>query len=188
MPPIAVLCKQRLKYAKRLGLRPPGPRQDRESFHNRGFLPGNGTYLDGMTPAAKPAPGDDLRRVRFSRFMERHLGAARERGMTIKQIETATGVSKSTFYRWRDGTFFPKVDELRRFCAGLGIDIAEAYAALGWQEATPGRALPPEPIITDPDLRSILRTLNDPNVSPADKLRIRRMLRAMAADVESSEQ
>lgn len=120
--------------------------------------------------------------------MERVLSAAKERGMTIKQIEAATGVSKSTFYRWRDGEFFPKVPELRRFCNGLGVDISEAYAALGWQEADSSRTLPPEPIITDPDLRSILRTLNDPNVSPADKLRIRRMLRAMAADVESSEQ
>lgn len=186
MQPIAVLCKQRIKYARRLGKLSPPPKQNRESFHNRIYSPGSGTYLDVMTPAARPAPGDDLRRVRFSRFMERVLGAAKDRGMTVKQIEEATKVSKSTFYRWRDGTFFPKTDELRRFCKGMGVPIAEAYAALGWEEVETERAAP-EPIITDPDLRSVLRTLNDPNVSPADKLRIRRMLRALAADVESTE-
>jgi transcriptional regulator with XRE-family HTH domain len=138
-----------------------------------------------MTPARQPAPGDDLRKVRFSRFMERVLGAAKERGMTIKGIEAATKVSKSTFYRWRDGEFIPKVDELRRFCAGLGVDISEAYAALGWSEAEAGRPSVPEPIITDPDLRVVMKTLNDPNVSPADKLRIRRMLRALAAESET---
>lgn len=166
----------------------PAPRRDRESFQERERAPDLGTYRDDMP--AEPAPARDLRRVRFGRFVERGLAAGKARGMTVPQIEAATQVGKTTFYRWVKGEWSkdPRTSEVRAFCQGLGLSITEAYQALGWSERETEKPRNPEPIITDPDLRRVMRTLNDPNVSPMDKLRIRRMLRALAADVESSEQ
>lgn len=140
-----------------------------------------------MSPA-KPVPADDVRRVRFSEFVRRVLAAAKTRGLTIKQIEEATGVGKSTFYRWRDGQMLAKPDELRRFCDGLGASISEAYAALGWSEQPAKRQTRPEPIIDDPDLRLLLRKLTSPNTPAAEKLWIRRQIRSMAEGIKDTDE
>lgn len=161
---------------------PPGLRSW-ESGHEREAIPAGGTYRGDM-PAAKAVPADDIRRVRFSEFVRRVLAAAKGRGMTVKQIEEATSVSKSTFYRWRDGSMLPKTNELRRFCEGLGAPISEAYAALGWSEQPAKRPSRPEPLIEDPDLRRLLHKLTSPNTPPAEKLLIRRTIRALAAAPE----
>lgn len=133
-------------------------------------------------PAAEPRPSLELRRRRFGEFVQRAIDAAKLRGMTIVQIEEATKVGKSTFYRWAEGKWNrdPRGSEVKSFCVGLGVSVAEAYRALGWSE-DPARE--PEPIQDDPDVRAVMRALNDPNLHPAVKLMIRRQLRALAAEV-----
>lgn len=104
--------------------------------------------------------------------------------MTIDQVEAATKVGNTTFYRWRNGQWSrdPRASEVRSFCIGLGISIADAYRALGWSEDL--SAVPPEPLVDDPDVRAVMRALKDPNVHPAVKLMIRRQLRALAQEAE----
>ena len=131
-------------------------------------------------PAAEPQPSRDLRRRRFAEFVRRAYDAARQRGMTLTQVEQATGIGKSTIYRWMSGDWSrdPRASEVKTFCAGLGVSLDEAQRMLGWTEA-PGRA-EPAPIMDDPDVRAIMRALNDPKTHPAVKLTIRRALRALA--------
>jgi transcriptional regulator with XRE-family HTH domain len=134
-------------------------------------------------PRAARDPDQDLRLVRFGSFVRDELEKAMARGMTIKQIEEATGVSKSTFYRWRDAGVVPAVEQVRSFCAALGASVTDAYARLGWSERT---APPPkrDQLIDDPDLRLLLRKLTSTKTPPAEKLWIRRQIKALAAGIE----
>lgn len=134
-------------------------------------------------PRAARDPGQDLRLVRFGSFVREALERAAARGMTIRQIEEATGVSKSTFYRWRDAGVLPAVEQVRSFCTALDVSVAEAYAALGWSEQTAARPKRDQ-LIDDPDLRALLHKLNSPKTPPAEKLLIRRTIRALAAAPE----
>lgn len=108
--------------------------------------------------------------------------------MTVEQIEQATGVGKSTIHRWMTGQWSrdPRASEVRSFCAGLGVSLDSAQQALGWVAVRAERE--PEPIMDDPDVRAVMRALNDPNVHPAVKLMIRRQLRALAADAGPTEE
>lgn len=115
-------------------------------------------------------------RVRFSRFVERALESARQRGMTAVQIEEATKISLSTIHRWRRGEIAPTVDKVRQFCAGLGLSTKEALAALG---VTEREVAAPEPIV-DPDILALLRKLQDPNTNEETKTYIRTTLRMLA--------
>lgn len=141
-------------------------------------------------PRAERTPSEDLRLARFGRLVGEVLERA-GRAMTIKQIEKAAGVGKSTLYRWRDGDVMPTQAQVGRYCEGLaqyGADLAASYNALGWAPEAP-TARPHrerEQIIDDPELRALLRALTDPGVSPAEKLRVRRLIRAMTADLEES--
>lgn len=139
-------------------------------------------------PVSEPQPSRDLRRRRFGDFVKRALTAARDRGMTVKDIEAATNVSKTTFYRWQDGdwTRDPRASEVKSFCIGLSVSVDEAYRMLGWAQVSQSRAV--EPIMEDPDVRAVMRALNDPNVHPAVKLMIRRQLRALAAEAGPTEE
>lgn len=115
-------------------------------------------------------------RVRFSRFVERALESARQRGMSAAQIEQATRISLSTIHRWRRGEIAPTVDKVRQFCAGLGLSPKEALAALGMADR---EAAPPEPIV-DPDILALLRKLQDPNTNDETKTYIRTTLQMLA--------
>jgi transcriptional regulator with XRE-family HTH domain len=129
-----------------------------------------------------PQPDDEqLRRVALGVYVTRLLDAAIDRGMTIKAIEAATGVGKSTFYRWKRGETIPEVSVLNRFVDALGGDRREAHTAAGWAtpDARPGRR-DPQPVTTDPDIALIMRKLNDPNTSATEKAWIRRQIRTMA--------
>lgn len=131
------------------------------------------------------ATSPDVSRARFSRFVKRALTDARDRGMTDRDIHTATGVNPSTFHRWQRGDFSgpPGIERVRRFCEGLGIPPTAAFVALGISE---GRDDPePEPAI-DPDVRLILRALADPSVSDEDKAGIRQVLRMLAGRSRSA--
>ncbi|MFE9955880.1 helix-turn-helix domain-containing protein [Micromonospora sp. NPDC005299] len=119
----------------------------------------------------------EARRAAFGRFVRRALEDAKDRRITIKEIERRTGVGSTTFYRWRDGewTADPRPSQVDGFCDGLDIPKRAAYRALGWgDDGKP--ATEPEAVL-DPELRAIQRRLMDPSVSDATKESIRNMLR-----------
>lgn len=95
--------------------------------------------------------------------------------MTDPQIEAATGIRASTFHRWRRGETAPTVDKVRQFCAGLGLSVEQALAALG---AGPREATPEPPM--DPDVAELLRKLADPNTNEETRQFIRSTLRYLA--------
>lgn len=175
--------KRQVRHAHLFRNPTPPARRDREAFRDREPRPVNGTYA-ALMPAAEPQPSRDLRRRRFAEFARRAYDAAKSRGMTVEQIEQATSVGKSTIHRWMAGQWSrdPRASEVRSFCLGLGVSLEEAQRMLGWTQK-PGAA-DVEPIMEDPDVRAVMRALNDPNVHPAVKLMIRRQLRALAAEAE----
>jgi len=125
------------------------------------------------------SPSAAVRAARFGKFVDRLLRDAKERGMTIADVERATGVSKTTIYRWRDGDWSkdPRPSQVRALCEGLGVPCEIAYRLLGWSDAGPPMEEPP---IDDPDLREVARRLRDPHVSEAEKQAIRIMIRYLA--------
>jgi hypothetical protein len=126
------------------------------------------------------AQSTQVRAAKFGRFVARALADAKARGMTIPDIERATKVGKSTFYRWRDGDWSkdPRPSQVKAFCEGLGIPYEIPYRLLGWAED--GVARPEEPIELEPDMREVARRLRDPAVSEQEKLEIRAMIRYLA--------
>lgn len=132
------------------------------------------------TPARKPAPGQ--RQTAFAACVQRAVRLAKNRGMTVVQIEEATGVGNSTFYAWQKGewTKDPRPTQVRSFFEGLGMDVTEAYQALGWAAPDKDRK-GAEPVISDPDVQELFdlanRKLNDPNVPALEKALIRREVR-----------
>lgn len=119
----------------------------------------------------------EARRAAFGRFVRRALEDAKDRRITIKEIERRTGVGSTTFYRWRDGdwTADPRPSQVDAFCDGLDIPTTAAYRALGW--GADGKPAGEPEAVLDPELRAIQRRLMDPNVSDATKESIRNMLR-----------
>ncbi|WP_197087740.1 site-specific integrase [Micromonospora sp. HK10] len=71
----------------------------------------------------------EARRAAFGQFVRRALQDAKDRRITIKEIERRTGVGSTTLYRWRDGdwTADPRPSQVDAFCAGLDIPTAAAY-------------------------------------------------------------
>lgn len=155
--------------------RPPPASQVGEPSLTWDDVPDPENYLLNM-PAA-----DDARRAAFGRFVRRALEVARARGLTVPEIERATGVSKSTFYRWRDGTWTrdPEGSQVLDFCKGLEIPVKPVHDLLGWNEDTPRETTPPDPL--DPDMERLVRKLRDPNVPDEEKRFIRESLRMLAA-------
>lgn len=173
-----------MKFQVADSTRPPA-RHSREPSRRRGKRPAYGAYLGAMSAAQEPLPRE-LSAVRFGWFVTRVLDAAKSRGMTMREVEERTGLGKSTMYRWRDGQVIPKTAEVRRFCEGLGAPISEAYAALGWSETESPKPAHPEPLLTDPDVRALMRKLSSPNTPALEKLWIRRQIRALAGTMEDA--
>lgn len=108
-------------------------------------------------------------RARFAAFVRRSLMAARDRGMTDRQIAKETDIAASTFHRWQrgEGRELPELEKVRAFCEGTGASFADAMVALGM---APGRQpTEPEPPMP-PEIRNIMRLLADPNVPDKDKV------------------
>lgn len=130
----------------------------------------------------------DVARVNFARFVERALAAARRRGLSDPKIAELTGIGPSTFHRWRRGDWgtkgWPELQKVIDFCDGLGVSTDDAFAALGLtgqrQPTTPAEPL-------DPDVRIIMRRLEDPAVSRAEKLSIRATLKYLAELAEGQQ-
>jgi len=122
------------------------------------------------------------RALRFALFVRRALKEARAAGMTIADIETATGVSQGTFYRWRDASWTadPRGTQVRAFCVGLGIPPDAAFRLLEWEASPPAdRPAGVHPGLPE-TVRRIMHTLNDPNVSEDDKRVVEGVLEMLA--------
>lgn len=128
-----------------------------------------------MGTVAPPSP--DVARARFAAWVDRTVRAAYARGMTVKDIEQATGLGSSTLDRWRSNEGgVPRIDRVNAFADGLGVDRRPAYVALGIDGAA-RQSTEPE---LDPDVRAIARFLADPGVSDEEKTAIRLVLRRLA--------
>ena len=124
----------------------------------------------------------EVRRARFAKVIDRMLNQARVGGMNDAAIKQRTGISPTTFYRWRRGEFTktPDVAAVIQFCEGLGVPAAPALRALGLESGSDDPS--PDPPI-DPDVRTILRGLADPAVSEFDKRFVRETLKTLALRV-----
>jgi hypothetical protein len=144
-----------------------------------------------MSPARSQDhdPGLYRRRKNFGAVVARALDAARQRGMTIKQIESSAGIGSTTIYGWRDGrwTRDPVTSLVNRFCDAVGLPRSIAYQALEW-DGELGKRKATEPIVDDPDLRLLARKLSNPNTTAAEKLWIRRQIRSLADSVAEQEE
>lgn len=123
---------------------------------------------------------DALARARFAHFVQRVIDSARARGLTDPALHAATGVMPSTYYRWMRGELrtTPDLGKVRAFCLGAGADIGEAMTALGLTGERD--TTEPQPAL-EPDMRRILRRLNDPDTPAQEKWFIRETLRMLAA-------
>ena len=150
--------------------------RSRHQSHDRQGLPADGTYGDPVPATASRDPRIQV----FARFVKRSLDEARARGMSTEEIEARTGLPRSTMYRWRRAEVeSPQRVQVQAFCAGLGIPVTTASQILGWDGQPPSPE--PEPSV-DPDLRAVMRKLNDPSTSAEAKATIRQMLRYLARE------
>ena len=79
----------------------------------------------------------------FARFVRRAIDDARdERGWTVTDLASHTGVGRSTVFRWLAGDWqdYPELAKVRGFCAALDVPVAAAFRALGLPDAGPGTA------------------------------------------------
>ncbi|MFC0031017.1 helix-turn-helix domain-containing protein [Micromonospora chaiyaphumensis] len=120
----------------------------------------------------------------FARFVRRAIDDAREeRGWTVTDLATHTGVGRSTVFRWLAGDWqdYPELAKVRGFCAALDLPVAAAFRALGLPDAgaVPRRRGAEEGAV-EADVRVILERLADPNVPAEEKHHIRDLLRYLA--------
>jgi len=161
----------------------PRPAESRPRQQSRVRLRGaiRGTYDQDVSAAASKDP----RILMFAQFVRRALDEAGQRKMSIEDVEEAirradptAKLGRSTIYRWRRAEVAdPSRTQVQQFCDGLGIDRKVAAQILGWDGSPPSDA--PDPGI-DPDLRAVMRRLNDPAVAPEEKTVIRSTLRYLA--------
>jgi hypothetical protein len=113
------------------------------------------------------------------------IDGARVQGLSDQQISAQTGVGSSTFHRWRAGQFAtaPDIGKIVQFCEGLGLPAEPALRALGLDDGR-GETTPEPPM--DPEIRRILRGLNDPNVPDSEKQFAREMLKMLASRITKS--
>lgn len=118
-------------------------------------------------------------RARFAVFVARALDQARANDMTDTKITAASGISSSTFHRWRkgEGRDLPQLEKVRAFCAAVGASVDDAMKALGMTDTAPEPT--PEPPLPR-DVRIIMRRLADPNTPERERDFIRQSLSMLA--------
>ncbi|MFI6160354.1 helix-turn-helix domain-containing protein [Micromonospora haikouensis] len=135
---------------------------------------------------AQSASSDPRVRM-FALFIKRTLADAKDRGISIDELEERirnvdpqAKVGRSTIYRWRRAEVeSPGRKQVFAFCDALGVPRTTPAQILGWD----GEPASPEPDPSiDPDLRAVMRKLNDPKVSTEAKKTIRQMLRYLARE------
>jgi transcriptional regulator with XRE-family HTH domain len=132
------------------------------------------------------ATSRDVRRTKFGSFVRAALEGARiQRGWTVAAVLDATGVGKSTLYRWLNAEWVddPQPAKVRDFCDGLDIPVDQAFRILWPAKADKPETREPAPM--DPGVEELLRLLNDPRVPETDKAYIRANLRFIADFVSS---
>lgn len=84
-------------------------------------------------------------------------------------LTTLIGVGGNTVGRWERGECQPARPEdmaaVERLCDHFGVELAEAYRALGYR--------PPEPQLEEPLLRDLAELFRSPKATPAAKARMR---------------
>lgn len=64
---------------------------------------------------------------------ERIRQARKERGLTQKQLGEVSGTSETTVKQYERGVRQPRIDQLQRIAAALGVDF---YSLASWDQAT----------------------------------------------------
>jgi hypothetical protein len=148
----------------------------RDQNRPRDNRPANGTYRDRV--AGSPLT-PEVARARFSAWVERALEGARAQGLTDREIQRISGVSTSTFHRWRLAGIkgLPKMPQVRAFAAATGARVEDAMKALGMTDADPEPT--PEPPLPR-DVVTIMRRLSDPNTPESEREFIRMTLQMLA--------
>lgn len=119
----------------------------------------------------------------FARFVRQAIDEAREeRGWTVSDLATHTGVGRSTVFRWLAGDWhdYPELAKVRGFCAALELPVAAAFRALGLPDAGAGPLRRGDDSPVEADVRVILQRLADPTVPAEEKHHIRDLLRYLA--------
>ncbi|MGC4866983.1 helix-turn-helix domain-containing protein [Micromonospora sp. DT53] len=119
----------------------------------------------------------------FARFVRRAIDDARdERGWTVTDLASHTGVGRSTVFRWLAGDWqdYPELAKVRGFCAALDLPVAAAFRALGLPDAGPAPRRRHDDGPVEADVRAILDRLADPAVPAEEKHHIRDLLRYLA--------
>jgi hypothetical protein len=155
------------------------PCRAQENCRPQDNRPAGGTYRF-LVVAAAP----DARRAQFALFVKRAVEHARtQRGWTVGQIleQAGAGLSRSTLYRWIRGDWKadPLPAQVVAFCDALDIPTAAAFTIL-WPGKS-NRVQPTEPLQLNPDIETLARRINDPNISEQEKYMIREVLRSLAA-------
>lgn len=119
----------------------------------------------------------------FARFVRRAIDDAREeRGWTVTDLATHTGIGRSTVFRWLAGDWqdYPELAKVRGFCAALDVPVAAAFRALGLPDGTPTVRRRADDAPVEADVQVILARLADPTVPAEEKHQIRDLLRYLA--------
>lgn len=54
---------------------------------------------------------------------ERYAALRDEKGVTDYRVATETGIPKSTFSEWKNGTYRPKVDKIKKLAEYFGVSL-----------------------------------------------------------------
>lgn len=101
-------------------------------------------------------------------FAELIANARRRKGWSQEDLETHSGVSRSTISRWERGLADkPEPEHVRAVCTVLGVDPRRAAVALGYltTEEIEGPSRP----LLDPAVEEVLDILQDPAVPEDEK-------------------
>jgi transcriptional regulator with XRE-family HTH domain len=129
-----------------------------------------------------PTPEDRERWTAFGLWVKRELDRVKDaHGWSVQEVGDRMPMARSALYRWMDGDLRsdPTPDKVNRFCDVVGADRADAYRILKW-----GRYddRPAERQRQPPDaIRRLMRKLEDPDVSDAEKAEIIRHVEWLAS-------
>lgn len=102
-----------------------------------------------------------------STFAELIANGRRRKNWSQEDLETHSGVSRSTISRWERGLADkPEPEHVRAVCAALGVDPRRAAVSLGYLTSEEIAGSTP---LLDPAVEEVLDILQDPAVSEDEK-------------------
>lgn len=113
----------------------------------------------------------------------------RERtGMTKSELARRLKIDRGTVHRWETGKNRPEdAATVHAFAELFGLDVDEVLAVAGLRIGAPPAGRPVSEPPLDPDLLIIMRRLNDPMATEAEKATLRGTLRYLADLAKSQE-